>query len=87
MRHTLDLPDTLSHNLKLRALTEGTSLRELLQKAAVAYLQDQSGAATPRVKPSKHFRIDEETGLPVLTGITKTVTSQQVYDLMEELGV
>jgi plasmid stability protein len=68
MKTTLDLPDALVREIKLRALQEGRKLKDafadLLRKGLAASTVPRSQAAT---KASARIKTDPTTGLPVIS--------------------
>lgn len=67
MKTTLDLPDDLVHEVKLRALHEGQELKDvvadLLRKGLAS--ARASSAPTPRVASSR-ITVDPKSGLPMI---------------------
>jgi hypothetical protein len=64
MKTTLDRPDALVKQVKLRAVREGRKLKDavadLLRKGLAAARSPEADATMPRVTP------DKQTGLPVI---------------------
>jgi plasmid stability protein len=84
MKTTLDLPDALVKQVKLRALREGRKLKD-----AVADLLRQglaSSAGTPMPRPT--ISIDAETGLPTIRGAPaapiSTMSAEQIYAAIQK---
>jgi plasmid stability protein len=84
MKTTLDLPDALVKQVKLRALRDGRKLKD-----AVADLLRQglaSSAGTPMPRPT--ISIDAETGLPRIQGTPgapiSTMSAEQIYAAIQE---
>lgn len=75
MKTTLELPDALVKQVKLRAIRDGRKLKD-----AVAELL-RLGLAAKEVQP-KHRRpkvvIDKETGLPVIVGGHKASPEEEI---------
>jgi plasmid stability protein len=84
MKTTLDLPDALVKQVKLRALRDGRKLKD-----AVADLLRQglaSSAGTPMPRPT--ISIDPETGLPTIQGAPgapiSTMSAEQIYAAIQK---
>jgi plasmid stability protein len=79
MKTTLDLPEQLVREMKLRAVQEGRKLKEVARDALIAGL---AGAGSPRRKPNKIVR-DKKTGLPVIQcQRAATLTPKDVAEIL-----
>ncbi|MYD86816.1 MAG: antitoxin [Acidobacteria bacterium] len=88
MKTTVDIPDALYRQAKIRAAEEGTTLRALLVNSlAESLVRQASNAETlPR---RQRFEVDER-GWPVLKrapGDTTVITDEMVNRLRELEGV
>lgn len=93
MKSTIDIPDALLKEAKLRAVNESITLRELVITAIQAYLlaevstsarMNEKGVAT-----DTHFSVDQ-SGWPLLNRASDDkceVTEELINDMREELGV
>jgi hypothetical protein len=90
MKTTLDLPDSLVKQVKLRALQEGQKLKD-----AVADLLRKGLAATANQKPARAPAVtrDKETGLPLIeckhaASPEEQLTAERVADILlaQEVG-
>lgn len=92
MKTTVELPDALFRQAKIRAAERGQTLRELFIEALEAALYPNGGAGPgPRSGASGggHFEVDE-LGIPVLRrlkGDSTTVTTEFVNALRDREGV
>jgi len=83
MKTTIEIPDALFRQAKVIAARRHTTLKAMIEQAlrleiSQERLWDQSGRC---------FDIDED-GLPIFgQGKESTVTSGEVYELMDDLGV
>ena len=85
MKTTLDLPDELVREVKLRALNENRKLKdavaELLRKGLAAPEGDKAMMAPSAMKR------DRKTGLPVIEcrkGATREITPKRAADILLE---
>jgi hypothetical protein len=85
MKTTLDLPDALVMQVKLRAVREGRKLKdavaELLRKGLAATTEDEPQAPAPVIAK------DKKTGLPVImcreaAAPEQEMTAQRVADIL-----
>ena len=88
MKTTVDIPDDLHRQVRIRAAEEGTTLRELLLRSLTESLARTSGSrgGPPR---RERFEIDER-GWPVLKrkrGAATVVTDEFVNRLRQREGV
>ena len=85
MKTTIELPDDLLIEAKAAAARRRTTLKAMIEHALRRELrQDELAKAA---EESKCFTIDEN-GLPVITKTGDTpLTSERVYEMMEELGI
>ncbi len=86
MKHTFQIPDVVSHKLKLRALEENVSFDVLLEKACALYLSE-----SPLERRHRHDNINEyfrinELGLPELKYTGVATTPEEIQRLKEQLG-
>ena len=93
MKSTIDIPDALLKEAKLRALEDSTTLREVVINALQGYLFDKAEEKTvvneEAVAYDNHSRVDS-SGWPVLIrkkGDDTVVTEEFINDMREELGV
>lgn len=83
MKTTIDLPDELLAEAKALAAKRRTTLKAMVVHALTREIQ---GAARPGGE-NPCFSVDEH-GLPVLKKSGDTmVTSETIYEMMDELGV
>ncbi|HEY1687077.1 MAG TPA: hypothetical protein VGG19_20120 [Tepidisphaeraceae bacterium] len=78
MKTTLDLPDELVKQMKLRAVEEGRKLKEVARDALIA------GLATTKIPLKKPvIRRDKKTGLPVIQCSRKAnLTPKDISDIL-----
>lgn len=83
VKTTIELPDDLLAEAKAVAARRRTTLKALVEHALIREIR---GLTNPPDEDAC-FTVDED-GLPLLkkTGTTP-VTSEQVYELMEDLGI
>jgi plasmid stability protein len=62
MKTTLDLPDSLVRQMKLRAVRDGRKLKDVAADLL------RRGLAAPEVARKPIIRTDPKTGLPIITG-------------------
>ena len=82
MRTTIDLPEDLHriatslarHNRRSLGLVVAELMRRGLEAPAAGRVAEPKGV----------YRIDEETGLPVITGTTRVMTDDDVQALEDE---
>lgn len=74
MRMTIDIPDDVHQALKLRALAEGRSMKQLLLRAAESALSEPPETKTPRLA-----RPLLNKGKPGSLHITNEI----IYDLLD----
>jgi len=83
MKTTIDLPDELLAEAKAVAARRRTTLKAMVERALTREIR---GAAHPAGSDAC-FSVDEH-GLPVLVKSGDTVvTSETIYEMMDELGV
>ena len=82
MKTTIELSDELFREAKAAAARRRTTLKAMIEHA----LRRELRQGEPTEK-SECFTIDE-FGLPVLKKVSDTpMTSERVYEMMEELGI
>ena len=72
MRTTIDIPDTLYRELKIRAAREGTTVRKLLLEGAELARQQRSSPRKPFVLPL----------IPSSRPGTLDLTNEQIDDIL-----
>ena len=93
MKSTIDIPDALLKEAKLKALEDSTTLKGVVISALQAYLfEDNTKGDVFKEEATKygsHIRIDD-TGFPVLAredDDDTVVTDEFINEMREELGV
>ena len=87
MKTTIDIPDALYRQAKVRAAQQGITLREMVVKALDETLLQRSGTAAPPAVARSLFKVNH-SGFPVLTGRTGvTVSNEQVNRIRAEEGI
>jgi hypothetical protein len=83
MKTTIDLPDELMTEAKAVAARRRTTLKAMMEHA----LQREVMVKQTTTDPDAPFTIDEH-GIPILrkTG-NAVVTSEMIYEMMDELGI
>ena len=82
MRTTIDLPEDLH---RIATSLARHNRRSLVQVVAELMRRGLEAPAAGRVaEPKGVYRIDEETGLPVITGTTRVMTDDDVQALEDE---
>ena len=87
MKTTLDIPDEIMRQAKIRAAEEGRKLKDVVAEA----LRSGLALALPAVSGSSQINVvsDPKTGLPVVAAITNAVGSsfsrQEIRDLEAEI--
>ena len=83
MKTTIELPDALLREAKETALRRRTTLKSIIEHALRRELDQEKLGSTDGLC----FEVDAD-GLPVFGNASnQTVTSEQVYQLMDELGI
>jgi len=84
MKTTIELPDDLLIEAKAVAARRRTTLKAMMEHA----LRREVMQEQHKPSPDACFYVDEH-GLPVLkkTDPTAKVTSEMIYNMMEELGI
>lgn len=87
MKTTIDIPESLYRQVKVKAAQEGVTLRELLLAAITRGLNQRPAIGAEAT--GKHFNVDE-LGIPLLkrSKKDKTVVSEEFLNrLREEEGI
>ena len=85
MRTTIDLPDAVFREVKTRAVSEGTTLKDLVARFIVAGLRGE--------EPSKHGHREERAPLPVAIkrdlkqALTRNLSNEELEALLESEDV
>ena len=83
MRTTLDIPDDLHRIATSLARHNKRSLGQIVAELMRRGLEAPS-AMTRVAEPAAFYRIDSETGLPVIVGATRPMTDEDVKALDDE---
>jgi len=91
MKTTIDIPDPLYRQAKIRAVQMGSTLKELIVNALQHELQPPTTTlpTEPSTAPEAHFYIDEQ-GWPILkrpAGDKTLITEEFINKLREEEGI
>lgn len=89
MKTTIELPDSLMRDVKLRAVHEGRKLKDLMAELL------QRGLEAPEIfrePASSYITTDEKTGLPIIVGgrtppPEEQLTPDQIKDILLEQEV
>lgn len=83
MKTTLELPDELMREVKIRAAMEGRKLKDVVAEALKTGLM----IIGPSNHPSKGIRVekDPETGLPVVFAVADALGSAMTRDELKRL--
>lgn len=87
MKTTIDIPEPLYRQVKVKAAQEGVTLRELLLSAIARGLKQQP--AEGKAAAGKHFEVDE-LGIPLLKrpkGDKAVITNDFLNQLREQEGI
>ncbi len=87
MKTTVEIPDTLMRSAKIRAVREGSTLREILTEALQQYLAAPLVSDATTADPV--VDIDAATGFPVIRAATgaslPTLSVDESYQLLHAL--
>ncbi len=91
MKTTIDIPEPLYREARIRAVQDGSTLKDLILKAIQHELQIYASPlpAKPSAVPKMPFQSDEQ-GWPVLTRASEdkiVVTEELINRLREEEGI
>jgi plasmid stability protein len=83
MKTTLDIPDDLMREIKIRAAVEGRKMKDVVADALKAGLP----ATRPLRRGSKGIRVeaDKETGLPTVVGIEHSPAAAMTREELKRL--
>ena len=85
MKTTIDIPEPLYREVKVKAAQQGITLRELLLSA----IQRGLSPLPARSRTESHFEVDE-LGIPLLKrqeGDSAVVTEEFLHQLREQEGI
>lgn len=84
MRTTIDLPEDLHQIAASLARHNKRSLGQIVADLMRRGLEAPVATANRLAEPQAAYRIDEETGLPVIMGATRPMTDDDVRALEDE---